>query len=213
LLFLPEFSILLIMKQASTVPDYPRGVTFEEVWASLMETRQLINEVSESQKETDRQIKETEQIVKENSKQIGGLHRSFGELAEHMVAPGIAKRFNELGFKFDSIADGNVKILDKKGETKTEIDLLLENGEYMIAVEVKSRPAAKDMEHHTRRLEILRDFRRKKNDSRKILGAIAGAIFGKAEKKAALDAGFYVLEQSGDTMKMDVPKGFVPREW
>ena len=222
------------MKQASTVPDYPRGVTFEEVWASLKETRQLINEVSESQKQTDRQmketdrqmketdrqmketdrrIKETERIVKENSKQIGGLHHSFGELAEHLVAPGIAKRFNELGFKFDSIADGNVKILDKKGEVITEIDLLLENGEYMIAVEVKSRPAAKDMEHHVKRLEILREFRRKKSDSRKILGAIAGAVFGKAEKEAAREEGFYVLEQSGDTMKMDVPKGFVPREW
>ena len=48
---------------------------------------------------------------------------------------------------------------------------------------------------------------------RKIHGAIAGAVFTKGVKKLTLEAGMYVLEQSGDTMKMDVPKGFVPREW
>jgi len=26
-------------------------------------------------------------------------------------------------------------------------------------------------------------------------------------------SGLYVIEQSGDTMKIDVPEGFVPREW
>jgi len=232
----------------STLPDYPRGVTFEEVWAALKENAERNKEISQMMQETDRQLKEsaerhkeidqmmkenaerqketdqqmketdrrwerTKRIIEENGRQIGGLHRSFGELAEHLVAPGIVRRFRGLGFKFDSIADGNFKILDDQGQVITEIDLLLENDEYIIAIEVKARPAAGDIEHHTRRLEILRDHRRKKNDSRKIQGAIAGAIFGKAEKKAALDAGFYVLEQSGDTMKIDIPQGFVPKEW
>lgn len=44
-----------------------------------------------------------------------------------------------------------------------------------------------------------------------IYGAIAGAVFGGEEKQAVLEAGFYALEQSGDTMKMDIPGGFVPR--
>ena len=44
-------------------------------------------------------------------------------------------------------------------------------------------------------------------------GAVAGAIFGTIEKKAAIEAGFYVLEQSGDTMKMDIPDDFVPRDF
>jgi len=45
------------------------------------------------------------------------------------------------------------------------------------------------------------------------MGAIAGAIFGTAEKKATIEAGLYVIKQSGDTMKIDVLEGFVPREW
>ena len=82
-----------------------------------------------------------------------------------------------------------------------------------MAVEVKATPAVKDVEHHIKRLEILSDHYRKKNEYRKVQGAIAGAIFGKTEKEATLEAGFYVIEQSGDTMKIEVPAGFTPREW
>jgi len=32
-------------------------------------------------------------------------------------------------------------------------------------------------------------------------------------KRLTFEAGLYVIEQSGDTMKVDVPEGFVPREW
>jgi hypothetical protein len=30
---------------------------------------------------------------------------------------------------------------------------------------------------------------------------------------AALEAGLYVIVQSGDTMKLKIPEGFQPREW
>ena len=69
------------------------------------------------------------------------------------------------------------------------------------------------MKDHVRRLEVLREDRLKYKDDRKILGAVAGAVFMKAAKQAAIKAGFYVLDQSGDTMKMDIPDGFVPRAW
>ena len=59
----------------------------------------------------------------------------------------------------------------------------------------------------------MRENRNRFNDNRKIMGAIAGAIFGTEAKKATLEAGLYVIEQSGDTMKMDIPDGFIPGEW
>jgi len=195
-----------IKMETKTTPDYERGLTFEQVWASIKELR-------ESQKETDQRWEETKRMIEENGRQIGGLHRSFGQLAEHLVAPNIHKRFNDLGHHFGEVSPGGLRIFDENGKTKTEIDLLLENGETIIAVEVKTKPAVKDIEHHIKRLEILRDHRRGINDKRKIIGAIAGAIFGTEEKKATLDAGLYVLEQSGDTMKIEAPEGFVPKAW
>ena len=178
---------------------YTEGLTFEKVWAALMENR-------EQMKETDKQIKNL-------NEQMGGLHRSFGELAEHLVAPGIAERFNELGYHFDAVSPGGHKILDEKGKEKTEIDILLENGDCIMAVEVKTKPRVKDIEHHIRRLEILREHRNKHKDKRIIKGAVAWAISDKEAKQAAHEAGFYVLVQSGDTMKMETPEGFEPRVW
>ncbi|MDR2719097.1 MAG: hypothetical protein LBB89_13665 [Treponema sp.] len=188
------------------IPDYPRGITFEMVWAGFMEDR-------ERQKQLDERLAKTERIVRRNSKQMGDLHRRFGQLAEHLVAPGINKRFNELGYHFGGVAPGGYRIHDKEGKVRTEIDILLENGDTVMAVEVKTRPVVNDIEHHIKRLEILRDHRNTINDKRKIMGAIAGAVFGTEEKKATVAAGLYVLEQSGDTMKMDIPQDFIPREW
>ena len=197
-----------------------RGLTFEDVWAALMEnreqqkeTRLQMQETDRRMQETDRRLKKTEKLVKETSKRMGDLHNRFGELAEHLVAPGIADRFNELGYRFDSIAPGGHRILGPDGKVRAEVDILLENSEYILAVEVKTRPREKDIERHIKRLEIIREHRNKHRDGRKLRGAIAGAIFGMAEKETALEAGLYVLEQSGDTMRMDLPEGFVPQEW
>ena len=192
-------------KATAMTQEHPKGATPEEIWAILREVSEMYREIGEKQKKTDRQIKRT-------NKQMGGLHRRFGELAEHLVAPGIHARFNELGHHFSEVAPGGYKIVENN-KTLTEIDILLENDDTVMAVEVKTRPDEKDIEHHIKRLEILRDCRRKKNDKRKIQGAIAGAMFGTIEKKATINAGLYVLEQSGDTMKIDIPPGFVPREW
>jgi hypothetical protein len=165
-------------------------------------------------KEAIEERKKPERILKKVTKQMGGLHNSFGELAEHLVAPGIVERFNEQGFHFDSVATKGAKVYDEQGKIRAEIDLLMENGEYLVVVEVKSKPRVQDVAHHIRRLEIFREYREKINLRRKrMLGAIAGAVFGPDEKKAFIEAGFYVLEQSGDTMKMVIPRDFVPREW
>jgi hypothetical protein len=96
----------------------------------------------------------------------------------------------------------------------TEVDILLENGDIVIAVEVKAKLLEKDVKEHLERMEIIRRrARESRNDQRKYRGALAGAIVSKAVRNYALKKGFYVIEQSGDTVKIDVPEGFVPREW
>ncbi|MCL2180639.1 MAG: hypothetical protein FWB83_05880 [Treponema sp.] len=165
-------------------------------------------------KEMDEKVKESDKRLKILDKRMGYLSNRFGEIAEHLVAPGIRRRFNEMGYHFQEVMPGGTRIFDESnGKIKTEIDLLFENTDTIMAVEVKVKPAFNHIEHHIKRLEILCECRRNKNDNRKIHGAIAGAIFGPAEKKAVADAGLFVIEQSGDTMKIDVPDGFIPRGW
>jgi hypothetical protein len=182
----------------------------EEIREQSRETDKLITKIS---READERLKKIERIVKQNSRQMGGLHRSFGEMAEHLVAPGIEKRFNELEFHFSETAPKGHKIKDVDGRILTEIDILLENGEYVIAVEVKVRPEIEDIDHHIKRLQILRESRKSRKDERVILGAIAGAIFEDDVKEAVQKTGFFAIVQSGDTMKIEMPEGWKPVEF
>ena len=200
--------------------EIPKNLNPEKIWElfyaneekSAREAAEWAAEWKERSREFDLRIKETERLIKENGKQIGELHNSFGEIAEHLVCPGIVSRFAEIGFHFEEISPGGLK-LKEDGIIKAEIDILLESETTVMAVEVKSKVLEKDIGKHLSRLETLRDFRHRRGDRRRIHGAIAGAVFASAQRKAAIDSGLYVIVQSGDTMRLDVPDGFEPGEW
>jgi hypothetical protein len=121
------------------------------------------------------------------------------------------KRFSEIGYQFTLVSKKGGEIYDATGKTLTQIDILLENKELVIAVEVKVRPDLKDIGHHKKRLEIIKNSLLGMN--RKVFGAIAGAIFEDDVKDATRDAGFFVIVQSGDTMKIEMPEGWAPVEY
>jgi DNA repair exonuclease SbcCD ATPase subunit len=219
------------------------GLTFEKVWTMFQESDRRMQELKEesdrrmqkSKEETDRQIQETAQQIRETAKQmretdlkmqeliqsrketdrqIGKLGNRFGELAEHLVSPNITQKFNALGFHFDEISELRQVIKDESGgRTIAEFDILLENSESIVGVEVKSKPSYDDVSDHVQRLKILRQSRDKKGDKRKIHGALAGAIMPDSVRTAAIKAGFYVIVQTGDTVKIDIPEGFTPKTW
>ena len=207
-------------------PNYPQGVTPEKIWAILQEVSQsqketdrqmqetdrIVKETAEQMQETDRRMKETDKRMKETDRKIGELSNRFGELAEHLVAPSIREKFNALGFTFGEVSKDK-EIVDAEGNSIAEVDILLENGDTVMVVEVKSKPNQKDVKEHISRMEILRRRADARNDSRKFQGAIAGAILSSEVRKHILKNGFYAIEQTGDTVKITVPEGFKPREW
>jgi hypothetical protein len=217
------------------------AVTYEKVWATIQataqqmketdlrmqeteqqikataqlikENKQGIKELKESMKETDRHMQETDRRMKETDRRIGELGNRFGELAEHLVAPSIKEKFNALYYTFDKCSQ-NVDIADAQDRySGAEIDILLENGDVAIAVEVKARALTRDVDRHLERMEVLRRWADRHDDKRKFLGAVAGAIMPDEVRKYALKAGFYVIEQTGDTVAINVPGDFKPREW
>jgi hypothetical protein len=84
--------------------DYPRGLTFEKVWAALMENRKQQEETARLMKEASRETREIRKQMKETDRIIGELGNRFGELAEHLVAPSITEKFNKLGFTFEQVS-------------------------------------------------------------------------------------------------------------
>ncbi|MDR0388000.1 MAG: hypothetical protein LBH57_08175, partial [Treponema sp.] len=87
------------------------------------------------------------------------------------------------------------------------------NGEFALAVEVKSKLSQKDVDAHVKRMGILRAYLDERNDTRKLLGAMAGAIVPPELRSYVLKKGFYLIEQSGDTVKIEPPTGFKPKIW
>ena len=93
--------------QANGVGTRIEHPTFETVWAALQETDRIVKEVGRKQEETARIIREvgrkqeeTARQMKETDKKISNLGDRFGEMVEHMVMPGLVKKFRELGFVF-----------------------------------------------------------------------------------------------------------------
>jgi hypothetical protein len=184
--------------------------TIEENAELSRQTKQAIKEVSEDIRETERVLKKSGQ---ELDRKLGELGNRFGELAEHLVAPSINEKFNALGYHFDAIAPGGLRIDEPGGPTLAEIDLFLQNTDSMMAVEVKAKPLERHIDEHVRRLEVLRVWADKRGDRRRIEGAVAGAIFSPGVRRYARNAGFYTIVQTGDTVKIEAPDGFVPRHW
>jgi hypothetical protein len=209
----------------------PTGLTFEKVWvmfqeagrrmeetdrrlkASMEETDRQMKETDRRFREASREIKETRRAVKEASRIVGDLGNKFGKLSEYLVVPNMLEKFKALGYKFTRVSR-NIKILDAgTDKTLTEIDILLENGDFVIVVEVKSDLTVDYVNQHIERMEKLRRYWDEHKDARKLLGAVAGAIMEDRVKGYALNAGFYVIVQSGDTVKIEAPAGFTPRMW
>jgi uncharacterized coiled-coil DUF342 family protein len=186
------------------------GLTFEKVWAALMENREQMKAGNE---ELRASMKDTDERIKAVGEQIGKLGNRFGEMVEYMVEPNLVAKFKELGFTFEK-SHQNTLIRDQEDRIIAEIDVFLENGDRTMVVETKVKPDSADINDHLERMEKLRRYADSRNDRRKYLGAIAGVVFGESEKIYALRKGFYVIEPSGDTFNIIVPAGDChPREW
>jgi hypothetical protein len=211
--------------EAKTVPDYPRGITFEQVWAALMEDRERQREDRERQKETDRQMKETDRILKETAKRqeetarqmkefdkrFGDWTNRFGEVVEYMIAPNLRQKFRELGLNFPQ-ANLNSSVSDYENNIFLEIDVKLENGDKVMLVEVKTKLTAKDVKDHIKRLEKMRVYADLHGDKRTFLGAAAGVVMTPNVKEYVLEQGLYLVEPPGETFNITSPN-CAPKEW
>jgi len=219
---------------AQQAAEEAKGLTFEIVWAALMEDRVKMNEFRqemlesrrESQRETqeyNRKMQEYKQEMLESKREadieykkankiIGGLGNSLGRLIEDMFSAGLYKKFCDIGYTFTKQAE-RVKFT-KNNQLIAEVDLYLENGDYIMLVEIKTTLAIADVDYHLEQIGVIREYMDARRDARKIVGAIAGGTVDKKTLAYAHNNGLYVIVQSGEAVKiMDSPEGFTAREW
>jgi hypothetical protein len=70
------------------------------------------------------------------------------------------------------------------------------------------------VDYHLKRMQKLRGYLDERNDKRKLVGAVAGAVFHQEANDYAHEKGLYVLKQSGESaVLVDPPRGFKASEW
>jgi hypothetical protein len=185
--------------------------TMKEVQAAHAKTESTINEIGQAHKETEVAMKEMQAALKETQRIVGDLGNKFGDEAEYTLIPGLPEKFRQFGFDFGAISR-NKKVNNDKHNIHAEVDAFLENGTQAMAVEVKARLQKADVDDHIKRMEKLRKYADLYGDRREFFGAMAATVVSEKERKYALEKGFYVVEPSGEDVKVTKPDS-APGVW
>ncbi|GHV26307.1 hypothetical protein AGMMS4952_06080 [Spirochaetia bacterium] len=262
---------------AATMQQPQMGLTFEQVWAALMElkarqeelaayqretseemrktdeemrktdeqvretseqmrkTDEQMRETSEQMRKTDEQMRETDERMRETdermrktderidkmaakvdrvSENLGGVNRSLGELIETLIAAKLWEKFDAYPYNLRR-AYQRIPLYDEGSKVLTDIDILLSNGEYAMAVEVKRElDSKKDVDHHLKRMELIKKYPPAECVGKKLLGAMAGGTVDPDVQSYAHSVGLFVLELTGESVRLaDTPVGFNVRQW
>ena len=163
--------------------------------------------IQKTQDEAWKAIRETQQAQKEAQKNIGGLSNRFGSMVEHILTPGLPKKFKKFGYSFTRIASYKYA-----AGVWAQIDGMLENGTQAMAVEVKFTLRQTDIDDHIIRMEKVRKFADENGDKRQFIGAIAAINIDESARNYALKKGLFVIEPRGEDVKVTKPEGEV-RVW
>ena len=159
--------------------------------------------------ESQRRIENNIGVLKDN---LGGLGNSLGSLVEAMFSPKLRYKLNEFGYLFNTQA--NHKQFCENKRVIAEADLILENDEYAMIVEVKTKLSTDDIGGHLERIATIRRYMDGHGDNRKLVGAVAGGIIHENVLEYAQKKGLFVIVQTGDSIDVaPTPDGFKPHEW
>lgn len=195
-------------------------ISFEQMMALFQESRELIDknsreydsklkELIEERKKTEIIQKQTEKQIKELGKQIGGLHRERGTYTEIILMPSIEDTILNK-FKLDSF-DTNVRRKIKGDEIQIDaIGFTNSTRNEVLVVEVKTKLDVTDIDQIEKHLKRLDYFFPEHKDKKKY-GLLVALYANKELIEKVHQRGFYFASIKNDLLKLENPKGFVPK--
>ena len=180
-------------------------------------TKELLSEKFQA---TDKKFQATEELlsdkfqatdkqIREMFKELGGIGKSNGEIAEAFFGSALEQNMQIGKLKFDFI-DFNTR--RKRNNLEAEYDIILYNHYKVLIIEVKYNFRLDHVrDFHTRRLKRFKTLY-PEYKKYKLYGAVAALSFEKNVKEEAEKYGFYVLAQNNDKLKVANTNDFVPNE-
>jgi hypothetical protein len=170
------------------------------------------------QEKSARRKRESDREYKKLKKIVGDLGSRVGDIIENMVAGRgkIVDKFNALGYRDIDSCYQNREFGSRRLGTHGQIDLILENGDVVILIEVKTTLETSDVRKHIERLKKYRHWvnAKGKGADTRFVGAVAGAVIKGDAEEFAHENGMYVIVQSGEAVEIVTPpEGFIAKEW
>jgi hypothetical protein len=210
-----EYTMELTEEMLNDVP------TFKEWWYAFNREKAECDarwekEKAESDKRgaaLDARLDKISRDIDKLHQELGGLGNRIGAIMETLLAARLWEKFGAYPYGFER-AYQRVGIYDGKNKL-TDVDILLSNGQYAMAVEVKNTLNRKfDVNDHVERMEKLTKYPPAEVKGKTVLGAMACGVLDPEVRDYAFSKGLFVLELTGDTVALaSPPSGFVPREW
>lgn len=181
----------------------------EDVW-------KILQELAQSQKETDLRSKETESIFKETALEIekvsviiDRLGNKLGDFVKEKLRPAAVRLFREWGI---DVYEVHRNVESSRAGEDIEIDLLLVNDTDIVAIECKSTLGLDDVNEHIERLAKLKRLLPSYVNKR-VLGAVSGMVIPDNVARYAYKKGLFVIAQSGNHLLIRNDSKFVPGVW
>lgn len=188
----------------------------QEVWALFREVARRQEELAKRQEVTNREIEKTARGIDRLSDEVGRVNKAVGDLTgkwgkfvEGLVAPGAVRIFRERGIE---VKQTHTRSESQRNGESMEIDVLVVNDEYAIAISVKSTLKVENVDEHIDALSRFHEFFTNFSD-KKILGAVAGIVIDEGAGKYAYRKGLFVITQAGENIKILNDEKFKPKEW
>ena len=193
-------------------------LTYESVLNLIHEQSRIFNQNLDrerkereiAKKEFDRELKASRN---EFNKKLGELTGTWGKFVTEMVTPKLVEMFQQRNIPIETTMEKIKGFIGK--QEYYEIDLLLINTKYAVAVEVKSTLNIASVDEHLDRLQKIQKICPKRVDLKgmSVYGAVAGMIIDEKADKYAYRNGLFVLRQKGNIVEIVNDKKFEPKEW
>jgi hypothetical protein len=171
--------------------------TYESVWAILQEVAQSQKETDRRMQETDRRMQETDRRMKDLQKQIGGMAYNQGSFAEEYFFNSFENgQKNFFGEKFDDISK---QLKNRWQGVEDEYDIVLYNHTSVAIIEVKYKAHINDVPEVLKKADTFRLLFPNYNDFKIYLGLASMSFYQELEQEC-INEGIAVIKQVGNTV-------------
>ena len=163
--------------------------SLSELAKAQQKTEAAQQKTEAAQQKTEAAQQKTETAIRELHKELGGVGRTQGEIAEDLFRRNIKRILKNRGFILDELAY-NWKMPD------AEYDLIGINGIYIILIEVKSRLQEQDID--TLIFKQIPSFRKyfDQYKGHKLIGSLASLAVSRELEKQVEKAGLFLFTQT-----------------